>query len=56
MQPTILIVDDEKHTREGLRRLFDDEYDTYIAEDIRGAMEISSLPGSHRNGNVHAGR
>ncbi len=40
MQPTILIVDDEKHTREGLRRLFDDEYDTYIAEDIRGAIDV----------------
>jgi DNA-binding NtrC family response regulator len=40
MQATILIVDDEKHTRDGLRRLFDDEYDTYIAEDIRGAMDV----------------
>ncbi|MFN2509502.1 MAG: sigma-54-dependent transcriptional regulator, partial [Chthoniobacterales bacterium] len=40
MQPTILIVDDEKHTRDGLRRLFDDEYDTYVAEDIRGAMDV----------------
>jgi DNA-binding NtrC family response regulator len=40
MQPTILIVDDEKHTRDGLRRLFDDEYDTYIAEDIAGAMSV----------------
>ena len=40
MQATILIVDDEKHTRDGLRRLFDDEYDTYIAEDIAGAMSV----------------
>jgi DNA-binding NtrC family response regulator len=40
MQPTILIVDDEKHTRDGLRRLFDDDYDTYIAEDIAGAMSV----------------
>ena len=40
MQPTLLIVDDEKHTRDGLRRLFDDDYDTYIAEDIRGAMDV----------------
>src|SRR3954462_3543664 len=40
MQATILIVDDEKHTRDGLRRLFDDTYDTYIAEDIRGAMDV----------------
>ena len=40
MQATILIVDDEKHTRDGLRRLFDDQYDTYVAEDIRGAMDV----------------
>ena len=40
MQPTILIVDDEKHTRDGLRRLFDDDYDTYVAEDIAGAMSV----------------
>src|SRR3954470_18156253 len=40
MQPTILIVDDEKHTRDGLRRLLEDDYDTYVAEDIRGAMNV----------------
>src|SRR3982751_2531259 len=40
IQPTILIVDDEKHTRDGLRRLLEDEYDTYVAEDIRGAMDV----------------
>ncbi len=40
MQPTILIVDDEKHTRDGLRRLLDDDYDTYVAEDIAGAMGV----------------
>ncbi|CAN5557009.1 sigma-54 dependent transcriptional regulator [soil metagenome] len=40
MQPTILIIDDEKHTRDGLRRLLDDEYDTYVAEDIKGAMDV----------------
>ncbi|CAN5500313.1 sigma-54 dependent transcriptional regulator [soil metagenome] len=40
MQPTILIVDDEKHTRNGLRRLLDDDYDTYVAEDIAGAMGV----------------
>src|ERR1700716_4036124 len=39
-QPTILIVDDEKHTRDGLRRLLEDDYDTYVAEDIRGAMDV----------------
>ncbi len=40
LQPTILIVDDEKHTRDGLRRLLEDQYDTYVAEDIRGAMDV----------------
>jgi len=40
MQPTILIVDDEKHTRDGLRRLLEDEYDVYVAEDIGGAMSV----------------
>src|SRR6059058_999040 len=40
LQSTILIVDDEKHTRDGLRRLLEDEYDTYVAEDIRGAMDV----------------
>src|SRR6267378_352828 len=40
MQPTILIVDDEKHTREGLRRLLEEEYDVYVAEDIGGAMSV----------------
>src|SRR5213595_1864996 len=40
MQPTILIVDDEKHTRDGLRRLLKDEYDVYVAEDIGGAISV----------------
>src|SRR5213596_816217 len=40
MQPTILIVDDEKHTRDGLRRLLEDEYDVYVAEDIQSAMNV----------------
>ena len=38
MQPTILIVDDEKHTRDGLRSLLENEYDVYVAGDIAGAM------------------
>src|SRR5205814_9463890 len=40
IQPTILIVDDEKHTRDGLRRLLEDEYDVYVAADIAGAMNV----------------
>src|SRR5213595_3564771 len=40
IQPTILIVDDEKHTRDGLRRLLENEYDVYVAGDIAGAMNV----------------
>jgi DNA-binding NtrC family response regulator len=39
-QPTLLIVDDEKHTRDGLRRLLENEYDVYVASDIAGAMDV----------------
>src|SRR5438874_2533533 len=39
-QPIVLIVDDEKHTRDGLRRLLDDNYDVYVAADIAGAMDV----------------
>jgi len=40
IQPTILIVDDEKHTRDGLRRLLEEDYDVYAAGDIAGAMNV----------------
>src|SRR5213595_2195059 len=40
IQPIILIVDDEKHTRDGLRRLLANEYDVYVAGDIAGAMNV----------------
>src|SRR5438046_10622753 len=40
IQPTILIVDDEKHTRDGLRRLFEADYDVYVAADIAGAVDV----------------
>jgi two-component system, NtrC family, response regulator AtoC len=39
-QPTVLIVDDEKHTRDGLRRLVENDYDVYAAGDIAGAMDV----------------
>jgi two-component system, NtrC family, response regulator AtoC len=39
-QSTVLIVDDEKHTRDGLRRLLENEYDVYVAADIAGAMDV----------------
>src|SRR5256886_9245780 len=40
IQPTILIVDDEKHTRDGLRRLLEEGYDVYVAADIAGAINV----------------
>ena len=40
IQPTILIVDDEKHTRDGLRRLLGNDYDVYVAGDIASAMNV----------------
>jgi two-component system response regulator AtoC len=40
MQPTVLIVDDEKHTRDGLRRLLENDYDVYVAGDFGGAMSV----------------
>src|ERR1700737_5223675 len=40
IQPPILIVDDEKHTRDGFRRLLENEYDVYVAADIAGAIDV----------------
>jgi two-component system response regulator AtoC len=40
MTPTLLIVDDEKTQREGLRAALEDRYDVYLAEDARAAMEL----------------
>ena len=40
MKPTLLIVDDEKPTREGLRAALEDRYDVYIAEDAKAAMGL----------------
>jgi len=38
--PTLLIVDDEKTTREGLRDALEDRYDVYLAEDGKTAMDV----------------
>jgi DNA-binding NtrC family response regulator len=38
--PTLLIVDDEKPTREGLRAALEDRYDVYLAEDTKTAIEL----------------
>ena len=40
LQPTVLIVDDEKHTRDGLRSLLENDYDVYVAPDIAGAINV----------------
>jgi len=40
IQPNVLIVDDEKHTRDGLRQLLENEYDVYVAADISGAINV----------------
>ena len=40
MKPTILIVDDEKHTREGLRSSLEDHFDVYTAADSAGALSV----------------
>ncbi len=39
-QPTVLIVDDEKPTRDGLRAALEDRYDVYVAEDAATAMNL----------------
>jgi two-component system, NtrC family, response regulator AtoC len=40
MQPTLLIVDDEKTTREGLRAALEGRFDIYLAEDAKAAMDL----------------
>jgi two-component system, NtrC family, response regulator AtoC len=39
-KPMLLIVDDEKPTREGLRAALEDRYDVYLAEDVKTAIEL----------------
>ena len=40
MTPTLLIVDDEKTQREGLRAALEDHYDVYLAEDAKAATDL----------------
>lgn len=40
MKPTLLIVDDEKPSREGLRAALEERYEIYTAEDAKPAMEL----------------
>lgn len=39
-KPMLLIVDDEKPTRDGLRAALEDHYDVYVAEDAKAAMDL----------------
>ena len=40
MKKTLLIVDDEKHTRDGLRAAFEDHYEVSVAADSAGAIAL----------------
>ena len=39
-QHTVLIVDDEKHTRDGLRRSLEEDFEVYVAGDIASALNL----------------
>jgi two-component system response regulator AtoC len=39
-KPMLLIVDDEKPTREGLRAALEDHYEVWVAEDAKSAMNL----------------
>jgi len=38
--PILLVVEDEKNTRDGLRRYFDGKFDIYLAPDVTTAMNV----------------
>jgi DNA-binding NtrC family response regulator len=40
MNPTLLIVDDEKHTRDGLRASLEDDFDVYVASNTQEALNV----------------
>jgi len=40
MKPSVLIVDDEKHTREGLRAALEEHYEVSVAGDMSGALAL----------------
>ena len=45
MSSSILIVDDEKNTRDGLRNALDPDFDVYVAADADGAMKtMETMP------------
>jgi two-component system response regulator AtoC len=39
-KPTLLIVDDEKSTRDGLRAALEERYDVYVADDAKSAIGL----------------
>lgn len=39
-KPSLLIVDDEKPSRDGLRAALEDRFDVYVAEDVAGASQL----------------
>src|SRR4051812_14519910 len=40
MKPALLIVEDEKSSREGLRTALEDRFEVYVAEDASAAMQL----------------
>src|ERR1700674_3330581 len=42
MEGTLLIVDDEKHTREGLRQSLEENFDVYLAANAEEALRALS--------------
>jgi two-component system, NtrC family, response regulator AtoC len=40
LKPMLLIVDDEKPTRDGLRAALEDHYDVWVAEDAKAAAGL----------------
>jgi two-component system, NtrC family, response regulator AtoC len=40
MKPSLLIVEDEKTSREGLRAALEERYDVYVAEDAASALQL----------------
>jgi DNA-binding NtrC family response regulator len=43
LKPNLLIVDDEKPTRDGLRRAMEDHFEIYLAQDINSAISILDI-------------